>query len=568
MLQLVVGALVILYIGCIAYLRYNPQYLPDWMSIWGGIFLLIHSEKGLNTIHNLSKHQTFWRYWGNSGVLFAISVMIAAFAFTAISAGNMILTGAESAISKPQNYLVIPGVNDFLPLTIAVELLLALGFAMIIHEAGHAIYCKVEGIEIESTGLVFLGLLPFGAFVEPDEESQNEASRVSRLRMASAGVFNNTVLGVLASVLFVGLVILLLAPVNGAYIGGVAPSSPADTAGLEKGNTVTQINGEDIHSNQDLQEYLVESEDHSVTVQTNSGQTVTVDRNLKIQRVLDNSDLTLNETITSVNGDTIQTRGEFNKILETTELNNITIETESGTTVSYPTGALFIASEELSVSGHRIAEGDQVRVISRNESIIHQSSDVESISEDDTLTVVHNDEELTIENTQQFQSNTVSVSGVNGLEVSDFGASLYPADQFYQILSGDSLTDRSLFTWSLLMLLLPLATLVGFSHNFSGFTSDVSGFYTFAGPEITEPLFLFALTFLYWTAWINFNVAVFNCIPTFALDGGHIIRDSVAELWSQFGFDINSEIPQYISGVVLIVTAALLGTIIFSPLLP
>ena len=32
---------------------------------------------------------------------------------------------------------------------------------------------------------------------------------------------------------------------------------------------------------------------------------------------------------------------------------------------------------------------------------------------------------------------------------------------------------------------------------------------------------------LFWTGWVNINLGLFNCIPSYPLDGGHILRSCV-----------------------------------------
>ena len=82
--------------------------------------------------------------------------------------------------------------NDFIPFTFAVWLgLLA---TMVVHEFGHAVLCRVEGIRVKSMGIL-MAVIPIGAFVEPDEEDQEKTKGLKKMRMFGAGITNNILLG-------------------------------------------------------------------------------------------------------------------------------------------------------------------------------------------------------------------------------------------------------------------------------------------------------------------------------------------------------------------------------------
>lgn len=555
----------LLYLVGITYLRKHPEKIPDWMSLWSGIFILVHSEKGLDYIEKIAERTPLWKPIGNLGAGFAVTVMISIFLLTIFSAISILTTEAESAITEPRNYLVVPGVNDFLPLSVALEILLALGAAMIIHELGHAIYCKYEGIEVKSTGIVLLGLLPFGAFVEPDLESQDNASRLSRLRMASAGVFNNTVLTVISVVLLMLTVSFLITPISGASIGSTYANSASADAEIGAGDTIIEVNGQEIQSNSEFQEYLSNSDARTVEVTLQNGETVTVNRKAQVSGVLESSDLSTGDVLTHINGEEIHTTNEFQTIIHNQDTNNVEFNIDGqDDTITHQTGATYIAQTEFTIDETTINSGDVLRVTEVNNEIIHSSGQAE-IESGDEITVVSN-EDTTISGTvsDSFTEQTTTVSGVNGLEISDFGASLYPVQEYYSVLNGD-LVSENFLAWVVLMLMIPLGTLIGFDHNFPGFTTEIGNHFTVIGGSMAEPVIFFTATLLFWMVWINFNVAIFNCLPTFALDGGHILRDFIKELWVRVGFAEESSIPGHLTTVILVLTASLLLAIIVSP---
>ncbi|MFB6104811.1 MAG: site-2 protease family protein, partial [Halobacteriaceae archaeon] len=124
-----------------------------------------------------------------------------------------------------------------------------------------------------------------------------------------------------------------------------------------------------------------------------------------------------------------------------------------------------------------------------------------------------------------------SASGVTGIRYNDLGVQTYPAANYLCALGG-SCVDAPAFQLSTLdrvwlALQFPLVGITGssvFPFNFAGFAGGIANFYT-------APMFVLVLAnLLFWTAWVNLNLGVFNCVPTFALDGGHILRTAIESM--------------------------------------
>ena len=156
-----------------------------------------------------------------------------------------------TGIYAPRNVFMIPGVNEFIPVTLGV--FIAFVFAGAIHEFGHAIVCRAEGINIVNTGIL-LAIIPIGAFVNPREEELNAASIGSRLRVYSAGVANNFMVGVVAFFILCIAVSTMVVPIiagsvyvfeTGGNVGGVSP-----------GMYVTMVDGVPINSSQEFNKIL------------------------------------------------------------------------------------------------------------------------------------------------------------------------------------------------------------------------------------------------------------------------------------------------------------------------
>jgi membrane-associated protease RseP (regulator of RpoE activity) len=102
---------------------------------------------------------------------------------------------------------VIPGVEiPNVPLVIPLHAWISLLLILIIHEGFHGITARKEKLKIKSSGLLLLGFLPIGAFVEPDEEEVKKAEPLKQLRVYAAGPVANLV----SIIVFVLIYLLLL----------------------------------------------------------------------------------------------------------------------------------------------------------------------------------------------------------------------------------------------------------------------------------------------------------------------------------------------------------------------
>jgi membrane-associated protease RseP (regulator of RpoE activity) len=193
------------------------------------------------------------RVYGSVGIAMVgvVSLAMTVFVFLAFRTEVVSPPPPEGIFSLP-NVLAIPGVNQFIPFTIPVILGIAITIA--IHELGHGILCRVEGILVKSMG-VLLFVIPIGFFVEPDEDELERTAPLPKSRMFGAGIANNMV----ASIVCFGLMLLLLgmlAPIPGPIIYQVIEGSPANNASVPLGSVILDVGGERVTSIDDVSRIL------------------------------------------------------------------------------------------------------------------------------------------------------------------------------------------------------------------------------------------------------------------------------------------------------------------------
>ncbi|WP_128476624.1 site-2 protease family protein [Halorussus pelagicus] len=575
--------------------------LPSYIGTQGPI-LTIHTQRGKKFLDWLATPKRLWRAWGNFGLGIALVVMLGSFLLLVVQAVVIVRNPPPAtAATEPQNVLVIPGVNQFLPLSVAPEILFGLLVGLVVHEGGHGLMCRVEDIEIRSMGLATLAILPIGAFVEPDEESRQNANRGSQSRMFAAGVTNNFAVTVVAFLLLFGPVVGSVAVAPGATIGGSFDGSAADRADIGEGDRIVAVNGNAVEGNDDLQTVLSRTDDRTVTVTLADGGQKELRQSLLVTGVHPDSPFASaisvqrdnTTTVTEINGTTVHTESEFRSAVEDTPV--VTLRTESGETATGPVGVLATVKSDGPGASDGMPADSTVVITAIDSERILNASDLSATTEDyevgDNITVTAYAESDPGEYNQREEYEVtlgegndgspvvgvLSTPGYSGLTFSSFGVQLYPAEQFLDLLGGEfgSLIGGvggpivSFLSGVLGVLLLPFATIsLGSTYNFAGFVAWNSGFYTVAGGPLSFlgewGLFLLA-NLLFWTGWVNLNLGFFNCIPAFPLDGGHMLRTSTEAIVSRLPTNQRHQLATMVTTTVGLVMLASLLLMVFGP---
>ncbi len=128
--------------------------------------------------------------WYNGLLILASVVKVA-------TTGSLVSLASQTPGVVP----LIPGIT--IPLLAGVAALVIL---MVIHEFSHGVLARIAKVRIKAIGLLVYGIIPIGAFVEPEEKEISKLDRMRQTRIFSAGFSANF----LATVFFFAALYLLI----------------------------------------------------------------------------------------------------------------------------------------------------------------------------------------------------------------------------------------------------------------------------------------------------------------------------------------------------------------------
>lgn len=169
----------------------------------------------------------------------------------------------------------IPGVAPIIPgITIPLFAgILSLALLLVVHEFSHGILARISKVRITSSGGLLFGVIPIGAFVEPDEKRIEKLKVQAQNRISAAGVASNMLLSVIFFLFMLLFIYFVMPYVQKPYVYIVAtvPNSPANSI-ISPGSVVLKWNGYNISTLSDFK--VAAANDISgahVSIVTNNG---------------------------------------------------------------------------------------------------------------------------------------------------------------------------------------------------------------------------------------------------------------------------------------------------------
>jgi membrane-associated protease RseP (regulator of RpoE activity) len=219
--------LAIIYIPIFIYVRFSPKAEGYGLVTYGPL-VMIKTKYGIKLMDRLCVYTRFWRFFGvlsKAIVYILMAFMMFILIVDLFALPSMIGRGGLGI----EYALAIPGLNPMLPLVYGV---IGLVIALVTHELAHGMQARSNGMRVDSTGLLY-GVVPWGAFVEPNEEDLKKSSRRAKGDVYAAGIATNFVVAV---VLFAAMFGMLSAATCGngdsAGIYSVQADTPAEESGI------------------------------------------------------------------------------------------------------------------------------------------------------------------------------------------------------------------------------------------------------------------------------------------------------------------------------------------------
>jgi len=503
-----------------------------------GPLLMIRTRRGQKLLDTLARPRWLWRVYADTGIPLMVLGMLLMTA-TLLFFDFLLMTNppAPTVLNEPRNLLLIPGLNEFIPLGYG---LVALFVTLVVHELSHAVLCRVEGIRVKSMGIITL-VLPVGGFAEPDENQLFEkrevneekaaekvaekaeeevaeekvASRRERMRILTAGVMSNFTVALIAFALFFAS-LHAIAPVGySAMVVGVDEGSPAHNLSIPQESIILAVNGVSTHNVGELVEVL-EKTAHDTDVQL----TVLKGKKVKSYTVPFDADSFVSTTGLEVQG---------------------VVKDSPAESANLSAGMIITAMDDVPV--HNLSD------FSRFMRSTHPSQSVSveiNGTEHYTVQLAPSSKNSSLGFMGVYYSTSELASRAMGLSIAAF-----PASEYLSSLKALPSELGKPVGWLILLTLPIMQHLTG--SGFSGFSGIMSDLYQPVGiASAFGGWWLVISGILFWIAWVNINVGLFNCLPAVPLDGGHVFRDILGGVFERF---TSKERAERLAGMVVMVLA-------------
>ena|GEM_PF-70884 len=373
-----------------------------------------------------------------------------------------------------------------------------------------------------------------------NEGELKTATKTQRSRILAAGVMSNFVVALIAGLLFFGPVIGAMSPIGSLQITDAEDFSIS--SGLMKEMVLVGINGQNVTN--------VESVNNALKDVT-PGDLVTV--TASHNRVIQNYTVATNASAENIG---------YAGILIQSVSSGSPAESagiKAGSVLYKADGEYLFGSADFSSALSNKSPGDTVL-------FTVQISDENGVLETKDVSVVlgaHPDNASKSFLGVSYQPAPIQIP-LLGITAGEFNAAGYlqylktlPKLLFSFDFSEPKESFFSMVAVLLILVMMPFLSIFG--DGFSGFSDSMMSFFEPVG--WAEPLgigiFWFA-NLLYWVAWLNFYVGLFNCLPAIPLDGGHLLRTYIVQIAEKLKMDsqkavrLSFKISTYLTGFVFL----------------
>lgn len=213
-----------------------------------GIFILYRTQLGVKFINYVSKKYKKILSSLKYAIIFASYIlMLVVLYYFAITVYRYVRYPIFTELVKsPPIMLLLPyfpeifGVQSFFPPFYFTYFIIAFLIVATVHEFAHGIFMGHNKVRIKSTGVVFIGPLPAGAFVEQNEKDMEKRNKTDQMSILGAGVCSNGLFAVIFLLIWWGLFSITFIPAGAtfnSYISNlVNVSSISEIGGLPLDN--------------------------------------------------------------------------------------------------------------------------------------------------------------------------------------------------------------------------------------------------------------------------------------------------------------------------------------------
>lgn len=424
-------------------------------------FILIRTKKGLSLIDRLAR----LRFIKKLGWILLYMLPIAAFVgfYLILRAATALISSAPLRSFAGQfNPLINLGIPGINPYLPIVYGWIALIIAMIVHEGMHGILARSTGLSVKSSGIILLLILPIGAFVDIDEKELKKAKAKDSGRVLAAGPGANILTAVIALLCLI-LIVSSMVPIASGVGVRVIPGSQAEEKGIMDGDIITSVNGSNLTFQSDLDKAL----------ELHAGENVT----LTIAR----GDIKLNYTLKMPDGPVIA------GVLQDFPAQKAGVL--PGDIITELNGTKITSLDKLNGTLATLKPGDNIILkVERGEEIKDFSITLASDPQ--------NSSQAFLGVTLTTPSESLGILSVGIVET---------LERYWSLSS----------TTPLIHLLLPTL-----APNNIPFSDVMYIFYTSSIGDVFYPL----ANLFFWIWFININLAIFNALPIYPLDGGQAFK--------------------------------------------